>query len=130
MPYFFSARRMTCASGGKGGRVGVVPTASESPDEILAEWKDDLAKVGVTMVPLKVKTREDAASPAVLEAARTCTGFWFSGGDQNRTADAVAGTALHQVVRERYNAGAAIGGTSAGAAIMSKIMLNGEDRTT
>jgi len=116
------------ASGGKGARIGVVPTASESPDEVLAEWKDDLAKVGVTMVPLKVKTKAEAGSPAILEAAQTCTGFWFSGGDQNRTADAVAGTPLHQLVRARYEAGAAIGGTSAGAAIMSKIMLNGEDR--
>jgi len=115
-------------AGGKGARIGVIPTASGSPEEVLAEWEEDLAKVGLTLVPLRVKTRGDAAAPAVLEAAGTCSGFWFSGGDQNLTADAVLGTPLHRLVRERYEAGAVVGGTSAGAAIMSRIMLNGEDR--
>jgi cyanophycinase len=42
--------------------------------------------------------------------------------------DQIVGTPLQQLVRERYEAGAAVGGTSAGAAIMSKVMLTGDDR--
>jgi len=42
--------------------------------------------------------------------------------------DKIVGTPLQKVVRERYEEGAAVGGTSAGAAIMSKVMLTGDDR--
>ena len=116
------------ASGGKGGRVGIVPTSTEDPDGALKEWKEDLDKAGLTMVPLDVRKREDASSPAILEAAKTCTGFWFSGGDQNRVGDKIVGTPLQKLILARYAGGAGIGGTSAGAAIMSKIMLTGDDR--
>jgi cyanophycinase len=116
------------ASGGKGGRVGIIPTSTSDPDGALKEWKEDLDKAGLVCVPLDVRKREDAADPQLLERARTCTGFWFSGGDQNRVGDKIVGTPLQQVVRERFEAGAAIGGTSAGAAIMSKLMLTGDDR--
>ncbi len=116
------------ASGGKGGRVGIVPTSTEDPDGALKEWKEDLDKAGLTMVPLDVRKREDASSQAILDAAKTCTGFWFSGGDQNRVGDKIVGTPLQKLILTRYAEGAGIGGTSAGAAIMSKIMLTGDDR--
>jgi len=116
------------ASEGKGGRVGIVPTSTSDPDGALKEWKEDLDKAGLTMVPLDVRTREDASSLAILEAAKTCTGFWFSGGDQNRVGDKIVGTPLQQIILERYAAGAGVGGTSAGAAIMSRTMLTGDDR--
>jgi cyanophycinase len=116
------------ASGGKGGVVGIIPTSTSDPEGALKEWKEDLDKAGITMVALDVRKREDASAPALLEAARKCTGFWFSGGDQNRVGDAIVGTPLQGVIQGRYLAGACIGGTSAGAAIMSKIMLTGDDR--
>ena len=116
------------AAGGKGGVVGVVPTSTSDPDGALKEWRADLAKAGLTMVALDVRKREDASDPALLAAAGRCTGFWFSGGDQNRVGDQVVGTPLQRVILERYYAGAGVGGTSAGAAIMSKVMLTGDDR--
>ncbi len=116
------------ASGGKGGRVGIIPTSTSDPDGALKEWQEDLDKAGLVCVPLDVRTREDASNPQLLERAKGCTGFWFSGGDQNRVGDKIVGTPLQQVVRDRYEAGAGIGGTSAGAAIMSKLMLTGDDR--
>jgi cyanophycinase len=116
------------ASGGKGGVVGIIPTSTSDPDGALKEWKEDLDKAGLTCVPLDVRTREDASRPDLLLQARRCTGFWFSGGDQNRVGDKIVGSPLHRLVLERYAEGAAIGGTSAGAAIMSKVMLTGDDR--
>jgi cyanophycinase len=116
------------ASGGRGGTVGVVTTATEDPQGALREWKGILEGAGLLLVPLNVRRREDSSSPEVLEAAKTCTGFWFTGGDQARVGDQVVGTPLHVLIRARYEAGACIGGTSAGAAIMSKVMLTGDDR--
>jgi cyanophycinase len=115
-------------SGGKGGVVGIIPTSTSDPEGALKEWKEDLEKAGLVFVPLDVRTREDASRPELLDQARRCTGFWFSGGDQGRVGDMIVGTPLQRVVLERYEAGACVGGTSAGAAIMSKLMLTGEDR--
>jgi cyanophycinase len=116
------------ASGGRGGIVGVVTTATVDPDGALKEWKEILDGAGLSLVPLNVRHREDSSLPATLEAAKTCTGFWFTGGDQGRVGDQVVKTPLHALIRARYEAGACIGGTSAGAAIMSKVMLTGDDR--
>ncbi len=116
------------ASGGKGGVVGIIPTSTSDPDGALKEWKEDLEKAGLVFVPLDVRAREDASRPDILDQAKHCTGFWFSGGDQGRVGDKIVGTPLQQVIRERYEAGACVGGTSAGAAIMSRIMLTGVDR--
>jgi len=116
------------ASGGKGGTVGIIPTSTSDPDGALKEWKEDLEKAGLHFVALDVRQREDAENPQFLAAAARCTGFWFSGGDQNRVGDKIVGTPLQALVLNRYQAGACIGGTSAGAAIMSKVMLTGDDR--
>lgn len=116
------------ASGGRGGVVGIIPTSTSDPEGALKEWKADLEPAGLTCVALDVRTRADASKPELLSEARRCTGFWFTGGDQNLVGDKIVGTPLHALVRERYEGGAAIGGTSAGAAIMSKLMLTGDDR--
>ena len=116
------------AAGGRGGVVGIIPTSTSDPEGALREWKADLEGAGLAFVALDVRRREDASDPALLERAGRCTGFWFSGGDQNLVGDKVVGTPLQALILRRYAEGAAVGGTSAGAAIMSKRMLTGEDR--
>jgi cyanophycinase len=116
------------AAGGPGGVVGIVPTSTSDPEGALREWKADLEQAGLAFVPLDIRRREDAADPALLDRAGRCTGFWFSGGDQNLVGDKIVGSPFHRLVLARYAAGAAVGGTSAGAAIMSKVMFTGEDR--
>ncbi|WLT30835.1 cyanophycinase [Geothrix sp. PMB-07] len=116
------------ACGGRGGVVGIIPTSTSDPEGALKEWKADLDQVGMVCVPLDVRRREDASNPELLKAAARCTGFWFSGGDQNLVGDKIVGTPLQKLILDRYAAGAGVGGTSAGAAIMSKVMLTGDDR--
>ncbi len=116
------------ASGGKGGVVGIIPTSTSDPEGALTAWKADLEKAGLAFVALDVRAREDAFRPDLLAQATRCTGFWFSGGDQNLVGDKIVGTPLQALIQARYEAGACIGGTSAGAAIMSRIMLTGDDR--
>ena len=56
----------------------------------------------------------------------SATGIWFCGGDQARLTDVLGGTASLRAIHARYQAGAVVGGTSAGAAIMSDSMITGD----
>ena len=115
-------------AGGKGGVVGIIPTSTSEPEAALKGWKADLDKAGMVMVPLDVRKREDSSRPEMLEAAKKCTGFWFSGGNQTLVSEKIVGTPLQKLIQDKYREGAVVGGTSAGAAIMSRIMIEGEDR--
>jgi cyanophycinase len=56
------------------------------------------------------------------------TGIWFGGGDQARLTRVLKGTRTETAMHERFRAGAVVGGSSAGAAVMSAIMLTGDER--
>ena len=60
------------------------------------------------------------------EALARATGVFFSGGDQARVMDALADPSLLAAVRSRHAEGVVYGGTSAGTAIMSAIMITGD----
>ncbi len=64
--------------------------------------------------------------PGAKEAIESASLIWIPGGDQNRFMQAIAGTGLDEVIRSRHRAGVAVGGTSAGAAVLSELMITGE----
>jgi cyanophycinase len=70
-------------------------------------------------------TRAEADADSIARQLDGVTGVWFPGGDQVRLAGVLRGTALLRAIRERFRAGAVVGGTSAGAAIMSDSMITG-----
>jgi cyanophycinase len=114
------ARTMELA-GGKNAVVAVLPQSSELPDagdSSVALYKKLGAKDAV-----KVDFKDRGAARKALEAA---TLIWMPGGDQNRFMKEIAGTGLDDLIRARSRAGVVVGGTSAGAAILSKVMITGE----
>jgi cyanophycinase len=54
--------------------------------------------------------------------------IWFSGGSQKALFKAVEAAGLAETLRALHAGGTAIGGTSAGAAIMSKLMISGKPK--
>ena len=119
-------RRFVELAGGPGrARIAVVPMASEaakaSGDEIAAELDSLGARATVFLVD-----RAQAAQPAEVHRLDSVTGVWFGGGDQARLTAVLGGTPSLAAIRARYEAGAVIGGTSAGAAIMSDSMITGD----
>jgi cyanophycinase len=113
-------RRTLELAGGANAVVVVLPQAAAESDgtESAQMWRDGGAREA-RVVDFGDATRARAA----LEAA---TLIWIPGGDQNRFMKAIAGTGLDHVIRERHRAGVAIGGTSAGAAVLSKVMITGD----
>jgi cyanophycinase len=53
--------------------------------------------------------------------------IYITGGDQSRFMDIVLNTEVHEAIRQAYMDGALIAGTSAGAAVMSKKMITGNE---
>lgn len=63
-----------------------------------------------------------------IDSVRHARLIYIVGGDQNRFMDVVRGSRLYDAMHQAFNNGATISGTSAGAAVMSKIMITGEER--
>ncbi|MFO7695331.1 MAG: cyanophycinase [Vicinamibacterales bacterium] len=114
-------KRALDLAGGPAAAIVVFPQASELADtgEVAAEmWR----KAGATNVRWMPLTDPAAAR----QAAESAAFIWFPGGDQNTLMKAFEGTGVPEVVARRYRDGAVVGGTSAGAAVLSAVMLTGD----
>ena len=121
-------------AGGNTARIVVVPTAStvvadESKTESFLEAWKKLEPESVTL--LHAKSKEQANDPAFLKPLKDATAIWFSGGDQARIAERYLGTKFETELMALHHRGGVIGGTSAGAAILSGEMITGgKERAT
>jgi cyanophycinase len=73
-------------------------------------------------------TRADADADSNVARVAKATGIWFGGGDQSRLTGALKGSRVEAMMHQRFAARAVIGGTSAGAAVMSAVMITGDER--
>ena len=107
-------------------RLVIVPTASAAADDPQEDWRQPWQDLGFARIDvLHTRQRTQADQEAFVEPLRQATAIWLTGGDQSRLAEAYAGTAVESALRERLLAGAVVGGTSAGAAIASRVMIAG-----
>ena len=120
-------KRFVELSGGSKGTILVLPMASASRDSgksSVEGWKELGGNARALVVNHDEAMRADTAA---LFAG--VTGIWFGGGDQSRLTAAIAGTPVEAAIRNRYlKTGAVVGGTSAGAAVMSRVMITGDER--
>ncbi|MFZ5788811.1 MAG: cyanophycinase [Acidobacteriota bacterium] len=120
-------RKFVELAGGPEAPIAVVPTASEEADTgeyYVKLFGEEHGCRRVTVLP--IKTREDAMSAELAELAAGAKGIFFAGGDQNRVTKALLDTPVGAAVAAAYRAGAVVGGTSAGTACQSALMITGE----
>ncbi len=110
----------------------VLGVASEDPEGSAEGYIADFESYGAASVYVDITVENAATSTAeagVLEQLAACNGFFFVGGDQNLITEALlpggVATPALEVMLERYRAGAVVAGTSAGAAMMSDVMIAG-----
>lgn len=119
-------KRFVELAGGASGTILVLPMASASADSgqsSVAGWKEYGINARAAVVNHDEAMRADTAA-----MFRGVTGIWFGGGDQSRLTAAIAGTPVEAAVRNRFlHGGIVVGGTSAGAAVMSRIMITGDE---
>ena len=114
--------------GGKKARLLVVAWGTENPAAAFEAFKNyvaDYELVSVEMAPVRQELSKKRA--VFLQQLSLATGVFFSGGTQTHIMDAAFENDLVESIRARYRAGLVVGGTSAGAAILSQTMLTGND---
>ncbi len=120
-------RRFVELAGGYGsGRFVIFTMASGVPHEVGPELVAEFKKYGVADAAYYQLTRDEALKPESVGTLEGASAVWFSGGDQARLTAALLDTPMHARLLEFYAAGGLVGGTSAGAAVMSEVMITGD----
>ena len=116
------------AGGADNAKIAVFPMASQKSDEEAAEVVRDFKQLGAE-AHLVDFNRARANRESTARYLEQFTGYWFSGGDQSRLTGLLLGTKALDTIYRRYQEGAVVGGTSAGASVMSSVMLTGKRRS-
>jgi len=111
--------------GGDSAKLLVVPFASGVAEETGIKQSAEFRGLGCTNSDYIFCSKDSIDSPESLAKLDGVTAIFFSGGDQVILSDYLEGTKFLEKIREIYKNGGVISGTSAGAAIMSRIMLTG-----
>ncbi len=117
--------RIAELAGGRSARVLVVPVASSRPDEAAEALVAELERAGVGQVEVLSYDAQSTDSWETLERVNQASGIMFAGGDQAELAASLRGTRLLDNIRELYDRGGVIAGTSAGATALGSLMILG-----
>lgn len=116
-------RRFVDVSGGSGSRIVIIPTASKLEDTG-RRYEKIFRKLGADEAKsLPLATREDGAKREWIEYIEKANGIFVTGGNQLRLTTILGGTPITKAIRRAHARGVAVGGTSAGAAILSEHMI-------
>lgn len=127
-------QRIVDEAGGAGARIAVFPTAAYEPERAAAQIVAALERCGACaeVVPLAphlggVALQAVLNDPAQIARVAASQAVFFSGGAQEYIVDTLqpngVPTAMLEAIRAVFNAGGVIAGTSAGAAVMSRLMF-------
>ena len=115
--------RFVCVSGGDAANIVVIPTASRM-HETGPRYERLFTGMGAAQVAtMDFDTRRDCQEPGRLSRLEEATGIFFTGGNQLRLTTLLGGTPVAKLIRMSNARGVAVGGTSAGASILSEHMI-------
>lgn len=111
-------------SGGDNSTIAVVTTATNSPFDAEREYKEIFMSLGCKAVyGINVAKRAQADDKRLIKQIKECDCIFFVGGDQLRISSILGGTEFHKTILDSLENGKIIAGTSAGASMMSQVMI-------
>jgi len=115
--------RFVEVSGGGDADIVVIPTASRLHETGL-RYEQLFRELGAARVSvMDFDTRRDCHEVGRLQRLEEASGVFFTGGNQLRLTTLLGGTPVAKVIRARNAHGVTVGGTSAGASILSEHMI-------
>lgn len=123
-------REFARLAGGARARLVIISVASDAPREVAQIYEKTFRRLGVRQVrALDLRSRAEANDAEAVEAIDAATGVFFTGGNQLRITRLLGGTRMDTALHRRREEGLVIAGTSAGAAMMSSVMIVGSAPT-
>jgi cyanophycinase len=115
--------RFVAVSGGADADIVVIPTASRL-HETGPRYERLFRELGAARVAvMDFDTRRDCLEAGRLERLGEASGIFFTGGNQLRLTTLLGGTPVAKLIRTQNARGVTVGGTSAGASILSEHMI-------
>jgi cyanophycinase len=115
--------RFLRVSGGQDANIVVIPTASRM-NETGPRYEKIFKTLGAPEVTvMDFDTRRDCQEAGRLKRIEEASGIFFTGGNQLRLTTLLGGTPVARLIRARNACGVTVGGTSAGASILSEHMI-------
>lgn len=107
----------------------VLPMATSVPEESIVYVSSQLSEHCINPITSFNFTKTQADNQqAWIDSVQNARLIYITGGDQNKFMDVVRGTKLYDAMHRAYRNGATVSGTSAGAAVMSQIMITGAQK--
>jgi len=107
--------------------VVILPMSSAEPDSSIIFAKEDFASVGIKKVVGFNFIENGPITQSRIDSIVKAKLVFITGGDQTRFMKIVGKGPIYKAIHDAYNNGATIAGTSAGAAVMSKKMITGNN---
>lgn len=111
--------------GGSQARIRVITAASGDPQGVWQSYQHVFRSLGVQDVQrLAIDDRDSAHAPSLQSEILQADGIFMSGGDQTKLMDTLWDTPAYESMHRAFHLNrCCIGGTSAGAAVMSRHMI-------
>jgi cyanophycinase len=117
-------RAFVAAAGGPKARIALVSSASSLGLEVVQVYTSIFASLGAReVVSLRPESRSQARDPDLVEPLRKVSAVFLTGGNQLKLSSFITGTPFGDAIKEAYQEGTLVGGTSAGASILAEHMI-------
>lgn len=104
----------------------VLPMSSGEPEDSFKDIQEQLSRATKNPIVCLNFDASKTNNKVWLDSLVKARLVYITGGDQNRFMKVVLNTPVYRAIHQAYQNGATIAGTSAGAAVMSKYMITGE----
>jgi cyanophycinase len=120
-------RQFVELAGGPHARIVLIPGSDPGPDGIQDLLSPSKSSGSASVVLINARDRETANDPAFCAPLKEATGVWFGGGYQALLAERYVDTTVQQCLHDVLKRNGVVGGCSAGAAVLSRVMIRDGD---
>jgi cyanophycinase len=112
------------AAGGSPAQIAVVSSASSLGVEVVEVYRGVFLSLGVRQViSLRPESRAEAHDPDLVEPLGNVSAIFLTGGNQLKLSSFITGTPFGDAIRDAFQRGTVVGGTSAGASVLAEHMI-------
>ena len=112
------------AAGGSRAQIAVVSSASSLGVEVVEVYRGVFLSLGARQViSLRPESRAEAHDLDLVEPLGNVSAIFLTGGNQLKLSSFITGTPFGDAIREAYQRGTVVGGTSAGASVLAEHMI-------